>query len=276
MKRKFSLICTFVLVLSVCATVTLTSFTDARQSDVSYASVEQYYNGNDEVADMNTTTERNPVDDYLGDKVETTASGGLLDGIGGGGFDIDIGIGDIFSDAKDVIGSIVGGNDSSSSSSGGSSSSGNNVVYIDPVPAGTQSYQSSDVNNAETQSQTQAQPSESASVNETVSGSVAENSNIAPETHTIVTAPETIGTDDGGDEDDNSRLGVIIAIIAAIWCIAIIAVIVLFLMKKKRAERKAESEKELEFTYGAKKADTDTGNTSDMSLSDLFEEANKD
>lgn len=278
MKKKFSLLCSLVIVLSVCATVTLTSFTDTAQRDVSYASLEVCYNPDDEVADMNTETTRSVIDDYLGNKVETTKTGGLLDGLGGG-----LDIGGIFQDGKDVISGIIGGAGGNSGNSGnsgnasGSSGSGSTIVYvnpyIDPVPAGTQNYSSAEMGSSETESETQPTVSVDPSASSTIAGDV--QNFVGSEAYSIETAPDTIEIKDDEDEEE-SNLGVIIAIIAAIWCVVIIVIIVVFVLKKKNGDKKAAADKDLEFTYGAKKDNDSQKQSSNMSLSDLFEEANKE
>lgn len=361
MKRKLTIICAVMLVLSVCFSVTLTATDGIMQNDVSYASVERHYNDAD---DMNTTTMKNPIDDYLGDAVETTASGGLLDSIGGlggigsGGFDTGIGVGDIFGDAGDVIGNVIGGIGGNSANTTNNANSGNNIVYIDPVPAGTDNYQSGSIINtpSPTQSQTPAVSPPASTAGETVNNNATKNPFAKPVntinpgdsgdgvkwmqwifiytnygltgknitgvydadtvevvkklqkekgltedgivndavvdkiellyyeytltlttapavTPSIVTAPETLGQTSSQD-GNNKSLGVIIAIIAAIWCIAIAVIIVLFVLKKKSANKKAEADKDLEFTYAAKKSENESSSGASMSLSDLFEEAN--
>lgn len=92
----------------------------------------------------------------------------------------------------------------------------------------------------------------------------------------ILTAPETIGVTspvaDSGEK--NSTLGIVIIILAAIWCVAIIAIIIIFMLKKKKKKNAVEDKTEVSETQTVPET-TETVEKKDMSLSDLFEEANK-
>ena len=95
----------------------------------------------------------------------------------------------------------------------------------------------------------------------------------------ILTAPETIGVTspvvDGGEK--NSTLGIVIIILAAIWCIAIIAIMIIFMLKKKKKKNAVEDKTEVSETSETQTVSEkpETSEKKDMSLSDLFEEANK-
>ncbi len=92
----------------------------------------------------------------------------------------------------------------------------------------------------------------------------------------ILTAPETIGVTapvvDSGEK--NGTLGIVIIILAAIWCIAIIAIMIIFMLKKKKKKKAVEDKTEVSETSTVSET-TETAEKKDMSLSDLFEEANK-
>ncbi|MBQ8183862.1 MAG: peptidoglycan-binding protein [Clostridia bacterium] len=138
MRKNLSFFCGVLAVLAVLVTVTGFRTPDSSvRNDVSYAARDQYY---DDAADMNTT------EDEIVENNTTSSSGGLLDGLGsglgsgssGGFLDGIGGIGGIFGDAGDVLGSFFGDSSGSSSNGGaGSSSVVNSAVYIDPVPAAT-------------------------------------------------------------------------------------------------------------------------------------------
>ena len=144
MKKKISLLCSVIAVITLIVTVMGAKLPVASvKTDVSNAALEQYY---DDADDMNTTMKNEPTEGT------TSASGGslgsfgdLLGGFGGSGdlgsglVDGIGGIGGIFGDAGDVLGSLLGGG-SGSSSSGvlNTTVGGNDVIYIDPVPAATQ------------------------------------------------------------------------------------------------------------------------------------------
>ena len=144
MKKKFSVLCSFIAIFALLVTVVGAKLPGAAvKTDASTAVLEQYY---DDADDMNTTLANVPTE-------ATTSSGsslgGLLGGLGGSGdlgsgiLDGIGGIGGIFGDAGDVIGSVIGGaGGSGSGSSGGvvnTTQGGNDYVLIDPVPAATQS-----------------------------------------------------------------------------------------------------------------------------------------
>lgn len=141
MKKRLSVFCSALAVIALLVTVLGVKMPKAEiKNDVSYAALEQYY---DDADDMNTTMENEPTE-------ETSSSGGSSGGIFGGGFGEGFldgigGIGGIFGDTGDILGGIFGGDDSdkgSGGSSGGTvntTTGGNDAIYIDPVPAATQS-----------------------------------------------------------------------------------------------------------------------------------------
>lgn len=137
---------------------------DSNVKDVSTAVIEQNYNAangqrevtRDEAADMNEetdTTEAASSGLGLGDLsglLGGSGDGGLLGGSGDGGLLGGSGLGDvgsvgeIFSDAGDIIGSIFGNGSSSNNNNSNSQNNipatqypVNNPNYIDPVPAAT-------------------------------------------------------------------------------------------------------------------------------------------
>ena len=69
-------------------------------------------------------------------------------------------------------------------------------------------------------------------------------------------------------------MGIVIIILAAIWCVAIIAIIIIFMLKKKKKKNAVEDKTEVSETQTVPET-TETVEKKDMSLSDLFEEANK-
>ncbi len=92
----------------------------------------------------------------------------------------------------------------------------------------------------------------------------------------IVTAPETIGTTSAGvnSGEESNTLGIVIIILATIWCVAIIGIIIIFMLKKKKNKKAKEEKTENSETQTVSEV-TETSEKKDMSLSDLFEEANK-
>lgn len=94
----------------------------------------------------------------------------------------------------------------------------------------------------------------------------------------IITAPDSIAVTspqtDG--EPNSSMLGIVIVVIALIWCVAIIAVIVIFVMKKKKNTSKKNGAESGDASDSAEvKAESENSSEHNMSLSDLFEEADK-
>ncbi len=82
------------------------------------------------------------------------------------------------------------------------------------------------------------------------------------------TVPQTTGDATEQDEKGVSTAAVI-AIIAAIWCIAIGVIVAILVIKKKKNKDASDD--------GATSSDTaDSSSGGDMNLSDLFEEANKE
>lgn len=90
----------------------------------------------------------------------------------------------------------------------------------------------------------------------------------------IITAPDSIAvtSPQTDSESQPSMLGFVIVIIALIWCVAIISVIVIFAMKKKK---KTSKKSDAEASDGSESAEVETKSENNMSLSDLFEEADK-
>ena len=189
MNRKIIALCMAVVV--TCSFIAVSGGKNPDNSDVndvSTAVIEQKYNGagvRDEAADMNdtvattvTTTSANSSDLGLGDLAGLLGGSGdsgigdLLGGGGSGGLG-DIGsVGEIFSDAGDVIGSIFGNGSSSNNNNNNSQNyvpvtqnSGYGSNYLDPVPAAT--YVQSQTPTAGTSADTTQ-----TSVSETVASSV--------------------------------------------------------------------------------------------------------
>ncbi len=143
MKKKFSVLCSFIAVVALLATVMGAKLPTAEvKTDASTAVLEQYY---DDADDMNTTLANEPTEATTSSGSSLGSLGDLLGGFGGSSdlgsslLDGIGGIGGIFSDAGDVIGSVIGG--AGSGSSGGvlnTTTGGNDYVLIDPVPAATQ------------------------------------------------------------------------------------------------------------------------------------------
>ena len=59
----------------------------------------------------------------------------------------------------------------------------------------------------------------------------------------IITIPETVGTTGDGAADETDSFGLVVAIVAAIWCLVIIIIIVLFILKKKKKSKKDNGQK---------------------------------
>lgn len=93
----------------------------------------------------------------------------------------------------------------------------------------------------------------------------------------IITAPESIEvtSPQADSESGNSALLIVIIAIALIWCIAIIAVIVIFVMKKKKTSQKNASDETDVSVSETADSESQSSDKHDMSLSDLFEEADK-
>lgn len=93
----------------------------------------------------------------------------------------------------------------------------------------------------------------------------------------VITAPDTIGvTQSGADSGEKTgSLGLTIAILAAIWCVAIIAIMIIFILKKKKKKKANENSTETQASEKVAEATDTPAKTNDMSLSDLFEDANK-
>lgn len=346
--------------------------TDMKATNVSTAVVEQHYNaadgirtGNrDEAADMNgsentpaTTTPAttSTVNIDLGGLLGGSGDGGLLGGSGGLG---DLGsfgsVGEIFGDAGDVIGSVLGGGTSSGNNQPSvpvTQNPGYDTNYIDPVPAATYVNPQTPVVNTTPSPDTTVTESTDTTIsageatgvtttynpykkpNEVINpGDSGEGvkwvqwvlmfTNYALQDKTIngIYDDETVEavkkfqkeqglTDDGiineatadkleilyfqhsmtlttvapsisttvpqttevAEEQDEKGVSTaaIIAVIAAIWCIAIGVIVAILVIKKKKSKEASDNNS----------ADKGTGSASsggDMSLSDLFEEANKE
>lgn len=137
MRKKLLAFCSVIAVVSLVLTAyCVKSDGEYLKTDVSYAEREQYY---DEAADMNTTVQSNASNEVTS---SGSSSGGLLGGSGGflenlgGGSGIG-GIGEIFGDASDIIGGVIGDPSNGSSGNSSTTSSMGNPIYIDPVPAAT-------------------------------------------------------------------------------------------------------------------------------------------
>lgn len=87
---------------------------------------------------------------------------------------------------------------------------------------------------------------------------------VAPSNST--TAPQTTGEVTDGEEKGVS-MAAIIAVIAAIWCIAIGVIVAVLIIKKKKSKSEDDN--------GSQSSATGSSG-GDMNLSDLFEEANKE
>lgn len=103
----------------------------------------------------------------------------------------------------------------------------------------------------------------------------------------VITLPNTLPTTgEGAEEKSNNSFSLAIAIVAAIWCVAIIIILVVYLLKKKGQKTKDKTEDKTtqsadttdssESTENSEKTESsETQKDKVMSLSDLFEEANK-
>ena len=142
MKKKLSLFCSAIAVVALLTTVLSVKMPQAEiKNNITNAALEQHY---DDADDMNTT-----MDAPTEEPSSSGSSGGLgdiLGGIGGGSGDFGSsfidgigGLGGIFGDAGDILGGL-GGTGSGNSSNGvlNTTVGGNDAIYIDPVPAATQ------------------------------------------------------------------------------------------------------------------------------------------
>lgn len=89
----------------------------------------------------------------------------------------------------------------------------------------------------------------------------------------VAPSGENNPTDDNS-EKNNDALTIIVIVIAIIWIIAITVILVLFILKKKRS-KKTKKDDNIPDSQESQSKKADEKNKG-MSLSDLFEEANKD